>query len=280
MSRLRVIALASAAAAAFTACGRTPEIDAVTPTGSLKYQPFDAAYTGATHLIVQQDFNGQTVTTESGMHFFARVELLRAGETMSATIVLDSVVWVQGQLSGVVQAQLDSARGATFLAAVAPTGEMTEWTGDDEAGGVAHQIAQQFFSQLLPVTPADGLSEGASWSDTLRTTADLGGVNDAMLEAVNHHRVAGWTADFSSETALEIRTESRYTISGTGSQIGQPFTIAGTGTRHARQFVAADGRYLGAVSADTLLAEAELSDAGITVPVRQIRTDTLTQVAR
>jgi hypothetical protein len=279
MSLLRANTVASILAITAVACSRTVASDAVTPDDRLTYQPFAASYVGAAHRIVEQEFNGQTVTTEAGMHFFMRTELVRAGDKLGATIVLDSVVWVQGPSSGMLHARLDSARGATFTAVVAPNGHTTEWGGGETSGSVAMQLAEEFFSNLLPVTPAEGLADGVAWSDTVQTTANIGGVEDALLEAVRQHHAAGWT-DYHDERALEIQTESRYTFSGAGSQVGQPFTIEGTGSRRARQFVAADGRYLGALSVDTLQAQAALSDAGITIPVRQIRTDTLTQIPR
>jgi len=251
----------------------------VTPAESLTYQPFAAAYAGAAHRILEQEFDGQTVTTEAGMHFFMNTELVRAGDMLSATIVLDSIVWVRGPSSGMLRSQLDSARGATFNATIAPNGEASDWIGGEQSGSVALQLAQEYFANLLPVLPSAGIADSAWWIDTVQTTASIGGVDDAHVEAVREHRALGWT-EIHGQNALEIQTESRYSFNGSGSQVGQPFTIEGTGTEHVRQFVAADGRYLGLLSTDTLQAEAELPDAGITIPLRQIRTDTLTQISR
>jgi hypothetical protein len=77
---------------------------------------------------------------------------------------------------------------------------------------------------------------------------------------------------------LLLETTSSYTFSGSGVQVGQEFTLEGQGRRYTSQYLGVDGKFLGLVSADTADAEANLKEAGITIPVHQTRTDTLTIV--
>jgi hypothetical protein len=74
---------------------------------------------------------------------------------------------------------------------------------------------------------------------------------------------------------LPVDWERTYRVEGTGNQFGQPFTLLGEGTAVGRSLFASDGRYLGYVGQDNLVAELSLETLGTVTPVRQRQIDTL-----
>lgn len=253
-------------------CAASPPASEAVPEISTSYAPFAGHYAGVSHRTIEQEFDGQVVTNESALRYFVSATVIPSEAGNAVTLVLDSVD-VAGQSGPLSRAQLDSARGVGFTASLAPNGMLSDWQSDETAGSLAVQLADQYLRTFFPRLPDDGLSEGATWSDSIRTTAQVGG-SDNEVRASRTHTATGWT-EFAGTQALEIVTESHYSFTGSGMQVGQEFAITGTGTRHAKHYLTADGRYLGTIAADTSQAEAELAAAGINIPVRQIRADSL-----
>ena len=264
----------SVCAAFISACASPPQtIEEPVPSALILYQPFEASYQGSTHRTIQQEFDGQIVTNESGMVFFLRTQVAAAESLLSAAFVIDSITHVQGLEGPMVRAQIDSARGAAFSGSLSPTGNIDGWEGGESSGAIAQQLSSQFLHNFFPRIAAGGIEPGSTWSDTVVTTANIGGVEN-LIESVSNHRALSWT-EFAGEPALEIQTDSRYTFSGTGVQVGQEFTLEGAGTRHTSHYLTAGGSYLGSISADTSDAEAAIINAGIVIPVKQIRSDSI-----
>jgi hypothetical protein len=268
------LALPIMAAAAVVSCASPGGSEEIAPSELVTYQPFIAAYVGSAHRMVQQEFDGQLMTNESAVQFFVHLEVAAAKDLLSASMVLDSVVQIEGPSVGMLPAQLDSARGSTFSGTLAPNGQIIDWSGGKSSGSIALQLGDQYLSGLLPVMPVGGVEEGTAWSDTVETVANIGGVEEAEVRAVRDHRAVGWS-ELAGARVLEIETESRYTFSGSGSQMGQPFAVDGAGTKWSTHYVTVDGRYLGSISADTTRAEADLTEAGIVIPVTMIRSDSI-----
>lgn len=269
-----VKAVLSAVTMAVAACASPrPAAEEPVPSALVVYQPFDAAYQGITRRTIQQKFDGQVVTNESGMNFFLQIQLAAAEDFLLASFVIDSVTQVHGLEGPMVRAQIDSARGASFSGSLSSDGMIGDWQGGESAGMIAQQLSDQILSDFFPRLAAGGVEPGFTWSDTVHTTANVGGVENS-IEAVRDHRATDWT-EFGGQPALEILTDSRYTYGGAGVQVGQEFTIEGTGVRHSSHYLTAGGSYLGTISADTSNAEAEIISAGIVIPVKQIRSDSI-----
>jgi len=187
--------------------------------------------------------------------------------------VLDSITQLAGLQSGILQSQLDSARGATFSGLLSPDGTLHSFAGSDSAGSVARELADRFLSRFFPRIPADGAAPGSEWRDTVETRSRVSGADNSVL-LFNHHQAVAWGLH-RGERALQITTQTDYTFHGSGVLVGQDFMLEGEGRRHATHFLAEDGRPLGSYAADTSEAEASLTAAGIVIPVHQTRTDTL-----
>jgi hypothetical protein len=255
-----------------SACGGQPS-EEVAPEAPLGYQPFAASYEGVTRARIEQTYNELTDVNELGMRYDLTVEVAPAATPFPVTLRLDSISDAWGFIADSLPARLDSARGAAYTAALAPTGQLLDFAGGDSAGSLASELADRLLQSFFPRIPASGLLPGTQWTDTLVTTASLGGVENTVRSLREHH-ATGWTS-YVARPALHIVTNTTYSFTGSGVQVGQPFTLEGEGRRHTHHYVTRDGIFLGLVSADTARAEAHLSDAGITIPILQTRVDTL-----
>lgn len=234
----------------------------------ITYQPFAGSYRAASLRDVEQEFNGQRTTTRVLLHYYLSTELVATPGGLRVTLTIDSVPL----LSGLPEAEAAAVEGATFTAALSPTGEMQDFHASEQDAELLRQISlglQEFFPRL----PPGGAQPGQRWSDTAETSAAARELN-LMIRSVNDHEVVGWS-EFAGEQSLHIATVSDYTLRGTGFEAGQEYLLEGAGTAHAHQYLSPDGRYLGSVSTDTLHSTASLPAMGTTIPIMQTRTDTL-----
>ncbi len=226
---------------------------------------------------IEQEFNGQVIANEFGKEYFVTAEVVAATPTLSATLVLDSIINVRAAGSAASVEQASAARGAIFTGTLVATGEILDFHSSSTVEGVAKELVDRLFKQFFPRIPRDGAEAGALWTDTLETTADVGGVR-SNVRAVNNHSATDWIAH-TGQRALHIVSETQYVFSGSGVQAGQEFTLEGEGHRVTHQYIGADGRYLGFTATDSAQAQAKLTQLGLVIPVRQMRFDTLTVIA-
>ena len=259
-------------------CAGSVTEDQPTPVARLVYGPFTAAYYGVTQGKVEQEFNGQLAASDFGMRFYVTAEVVASDENLESVFVLDSIIQVAGLQGGMLPAQLDSARGATFTGLLSPDGTLHSFAGGDSAGSLAGELADRFLERFLPRLPAAGVEPGMEWRDTVETQSRVGGADNSLL-LFNHHQAVGWSIH-RGEQALQITTQTDYTFHGAGVLVGQDFVLEGQGRRHATHLLAPEGLLLGSFAADTSEAEAHLTAAGIVIPVHQIRSDTLDIINR
>ncbi|MCH7776876.1 MAG: hypothetical protein IH878_10100, partial [Gemmatimonadetes bacterium] len=142
----------------------------------------------------------------------------------------------------------------------------------DHASPLLQELAARS-SDFFPVLPPDGLLPALTWVDTAEVQRDQGGAW-LTTRSVTTYRSGEWnTTD--RGVVLPIDWERTYHVDGTGNQFGQRFTLRGEGTASGRSLFASDGRYLGYVSQDDLVAELLLETLGTATPVRQRQIDTL-----
>ncbi len=226
---------------------------------------------------IEQEFNGQVIANQFGKEYFVTAEVVAATPTLSATLVLDSIINVRGSGSAASAEQAPAAWGTIFTGTLATTGEIVDFHGSSIVAGVAKELVDRLFKQFFPRIPRDGAEAGALWTDTLETTADVGGVR-SNVHAVNNHSATGWVTH-AGRRAFHIVSEAQYVFSGSGTQAGQEFTLEGKGHRVTHQYIGADGSYLGFTATDSAQAQAKLTQLGLVIPVRQQRFDTLTVIA-
>ncbi len=256
------------------ACGGTQKTEEPAPDTRTRYQPFGASYHGVTHSRIEQTFNDQSDVTEVGMRYYVTADVVQSDSVLHATLAIDSITHVVASRAGAIGMQADSARGVTYNGILSYSGALSGFSGGEGGGSLAAEVSSRLLARFFPVIPDDGIELGVIWTDTLETSATLGGVENTV-HTIRQHEATEWT-HYGGQTALLLVTVADYTFSGAGVQAGQAFTLEGQGRRHSRQYLSADGRFLGFVAADTAEAEAHLTEAGIVIPVHQTRADTLT----
>jgi hypothetical protein len=202
------------------------------------------------------------------MDYFLSTEVTEAEEGLRATLRVDSVP----VLSGLPLAEATRVAGATFTTLLTRTGDVQDFEGTDSDAELVRQLSLQL-REFFPQLPPGGAQPGQQWTDTVETDA---GTRDLKLtiRSITRHKIVGWD-QWAGELGLHIFTVSDYSLSGSGFEAGQEYTLEGTGVEHAHQYIAADGRFLGLVSTDTLHSNAMLPAIGTTIPITQTRTDTL-----
>jgi hypothetical protein len=263
----------AALVALLAGCAKKAGTEEPAPSPLIAYQPHEAFYVGVTHGQVEQTFNNQVAESEFSLAYYLTVVVMGEQDALRVTLTIDSIAAVTGFPGGSLDARIDSSVGAEFTAGLGENGALQDFSGGESSGSLVQELADRVLEQFFPLIPATGVGPGMEWTDTLTSEATVGGVKNTV-QTVNHSSSIEWTT-YGGERALHIETVSDYTFSGSGVQAGQDFSLDGQGRRHSHQYLSERGIYLGLVSADTAHAEAQLTDAGITIPVQQIRADTL-----
>lgn len=244
--------------------------DAVAPADRvLRLAPGTTTYHLVSHQRIEQEFQGQLTTNVLASAGWITVTLTPArGDTLAARMVVDSMVHTG---SAFAPGDLAAIRGATFTAQLAPNGQLTGFSGNDSAG--LHNQVANALREFFPRLPEGGVRPGAAWADTVERAVNAGGL-PLTIRTVSHHAATGHAA-WGGEEALVIETRSDYTMQGEGSQAGQPLTLEGSGRRHLREYLGADGQFVGSVAADTATFDVLLTALGMTIPGRQASVDTV-----
>jgi hypothetical protein len=198
------------------------------------------------------------------------VDLLPADTGFSATFTIDTVLGADGPT--MVAADLARAVGRIFTADLEPSGRLANIRGAESASPFLRQIFNQV-SDFFPRVPMVGAGPGNTWIDTTEILTGSDG-SDITIRAITRN-VAGEWGQHEERLALPVNWTRTYTVTGTGEQLGQPFTLDGTGETQGQSLLSADGRYLGSVAADSRDIEILLTGVGMTIPVRQVRADTV-----
>lgn len=277
MNGLRGITLLAVAGIILAGCGGSGGGAAQPPPPAVPqrilYQPFALRYAVSSHGRVEQVFSGQAVVSEFGMRYFVSAEAVAAGDVMNLTLTIDSVPHIEG--AGLSRAEATHAAGTRFTGVLEPQGNITAFGGGDSTVALVRQLASGL-ERIFPQLPLGGVVPGQRWSDTVETVSPGTGFDIAIRVVLDHHAVE-WTQHIGGR-ALHITTLATYTLAGEGMQGGSEISIEGSGVQHSHRFLSPDGRYLGGTSADTSLSTATILATGGSIPVTQIRFDTLTVV--
>lgn len=242
------------------------------PSATVTFAAGTTQYRGVSHLRLEQTIEGQAQVNDFQTIYFTTIELSpEPTGRLRAVLLLDSILPASASL--LTEGERERARGTRFTGTLTADGQLLDFTGGDSLPtGRLQQLAtavRQFFPRLLP----RGAEPGQEWIDTTETKTSSAGVG-MTVHSVNTHRVTGWS-EYGGRRALQLQTSAAYTLSGSGQQGGQAFTLEGTGVRSSDQFLSTDGRYLGQRASDSATVEVLLTGLGLTIPSRQIRTDTL-----
>jgi len=172
-----------------------------------------------------------------------------------------------------VQEDVDPVRigvwGLSYSGVLAPDGELKNSTASDTiiARGLSQVLAN--FRDFYPGIPAGGLTLNAAWIDTTSRT-DRAGIFDRVTVTTIARSRAAAIEELAGAHAIRLEVDAILAITGAGNQGGQDLDLAGKGTRHATEYVAVDGRFLGGESLDSTDLEIAVPAQGQVVSIKQI----------
>jgi hypothetical protein len=242
------------------------------PTPSaVVFAPATASYLSTTHRLVERDVQGRTRSDSILLRFRVSTVISDVDSALAISFVIDSVLAATAQ--NILPREMAAASGATFTAQLSETGRMEGFAGGDTQSPLQQDIASRTAS-FFPTLPAGGMVPGATWVDTSEVQRDQAGAR-LTINAVVVYRSGEWEDWASGNEALPVEWDRVYSLGGTGEQFGQPFTLQGEGTASGSALFGSDGRFLGSVSREELVAQLSIDALGIVTPVRQLQSDTV-----
>lgn len=238
------------------------------------FAPGTTVYRIASHLQVEQEVGGVPQNSDLSLVYYLTARL-SPGEmgSLQAALVVDSITRYEG--SAAVTPDVNRAIGTVFTGRLTRTGTLEEFQGGDSTIPFVREISSEI-RRFFPSLPEAGLRPGERWVDSLEQQSSSSGI-PLTIRSVAHYQV-GEPMVYGDGPVTPVISEVSYTFSGKGQQVGQEFQVEGAGRRYTREFMTQDGRYLGQVAADSSNFTITVSAAGITIPGRQTRSDTVSVV--
>jgi len=265
------LALLCAACAGGTAA-RPPAGPAPAAARALTYTAGTTRYRSASHQHIQRRLGDRDQATDAALLAYVSATLTRDGTGLQVAFTVDSVPeYVTG---GPGSVGTSAALGATFTGTLAPDGSIANLSGGDSSVRLLAQLGDEI-GHFYPRLPAGGISPGARWTDTTKTTTSRGGVPLTMTTVSEH--LVGTPRD-TLGGALPIETHTTYSFAGTGSQAGEAFSVQGAGAGRSVALLGLAGRFLGLTAADSSSYTIALKAADLTIPAHQTRADTVSVV--
>ncbi len=234
------------------------------------YRPGVTSYLSSSHRLVERGTRSRALGDSIVLRYRFTTVVTEADTALSVSFVIDTVLSATAR--NILQHEIDRATGAVYTARISPTGHLEDFKLADHASPLLQELAARS-ADFFPTLPADGLLPTLTWVDTAEVRRDQGGAW-LKIRSVTTYRSGNWNAS-DGGVVLPVDWERTYHVEGTGNQFGQRFTLRGQGTASGRSRFASDGRYLGYVSQDDLVAELLLETLGTTTPMRQRQIDTL-----
>ncbi len=239
------------------------------------YGPFTESYRLVSRNHTEQEFGGQVTAYDFDTELFLSAEAVTAQGGNALSLTIDSMVPVGTLPPGVTQADFDGATGATFHGILHPTGEITDFQTAEGSGSLVTQMSRSM-RNFLPVVPERGVRPGETWTDSATIMTPSAGM-DIEVSTVTTYESGEWT-DANGLRVLPVSARSDFVVAGGGNQGGTEITIDGTGVSWSHLRLAADGRLVYRVAADTANMTATVIAMGTIIPITQIRFDTLSTI--
>jgi len=274
-SLVMVAALASGCAGRST----PPATPAPAPAASvepatLRYAPGTGHYRLESQTHVVQEMMGTSNATDITTAALFTAAVADTAGNLGVVITIDSL-GITAPMGAPDPAELSAAKGKVVRLVVSPAGRSISLTPPEGAGAVVLQMAQGL-REFLPPLPPTTAAAGTTWSDTSTTTTPTMGMA-VTVKMTRAHRVAGWE-DRAGAHALHIATTSTYVVSGSGDVQGQAVELNGSGQATSDAYVSAAGVYLGGAATDSAVVNANVTSAGMTIPVRRTTRTTFTRL--
>jgi hypothetical protein len=223
---------------------------------------------------IDQEFQGMRQPLDYGLRAFFAVTITGPADTSGypTTITIDSIAPDSGTTVP-MGINLSAARGLSFAGRLGAKGEFRTRTMSDSVAAQSLSPVIGAFKNFFPRLPPGGATLGATWTDT--TTESDRAAGTVEVTSYNRAYADAWDQR-NGARCLRVEIGSTFTIKGSGQQMGQPFEVAGNGVRSGLDYIAADGRYMGGESHDSLSMTITLTMQSMTIPRTQVSKTTVT----
>jgi hypothetical protein len=240
----------------------------------VRYTPSALRYLIHRRLHIQQALGEQMQAQDLGARIYVAAAIAGPADSLgyAASFTVDSILPDSGTPQPVAD-NVSRARRLIFTGRLPARGGFVHTLASDSA--LAQSLIQLLanFRDFVPRIPAEGLRLGAVWTDTVETT-QKGGGSEVSRRSIIQSAATAWE-DRSGARSLRLEGASTYRLAGAGKNAGQPFELSGLGSGKATAFIAADGRYLGGESHDSVTLTIRLPAQGVAVPVIQVTRTTV-----
>lgn len=240
------------------------------PPPDVRFAPSVTSYVSSSHRWVERDVAGVTHTDSMFLQYQVTAVITEADSGLAVSFAIDTVLAATARNIG--PKEIAAASGSTYTALLSPTGRWYALNSEPAMSPLLEALAART-SNIFPVLPVGGLLPSRSWVDSVEIERTEGG---ALLtfRVRTTYRSGEWN-DAEGGMVIPIEWVKVYQVDGAGTQFGRPFSLQGEGTATGRSWFARDGRFVGSVSEDDLVAQLEIDDLGMMTPVRQHQVDTV-----
>ncbi len=240
------------------------------PSPDIRFAPSVTSYVSSSHRWVERDVAGVTHSDSMFLQYQLTAVITEADSGLAVSFAIDTVLAATARNIGLNE--IAAASGSTYTALLSPTGRWYALTSQPAVSPLLEALAART-SNIFPVLPVGGLLPSRSWVDSVEIERTEGG---ALLtfRVQTTYRSGEWN-DAEGGMVIPIEWVKVYQVDGAGTQFGRPFSLQGEGTATGRSWFARDGRFVGSVSEDDLVAQLEIDDLAMVTPVRQHQVDTV-----
>ena len=250
--------------------GKEPADVPPAPPPNVRFAPSVTSYVSSSHRWVERDVAGVTHRDSMFLQYQLTAVITEADSGLAVSFAIDTVLAATAR--NIRRTDIAAASGSTYTALLSPTGRWYAWNRGPAVSPLMEALAAQATS-IFPVLPAGGFLPSRSWVDSVEIERTEGG---ALLtfRVRTTYRSGEWN-DAEGGMVIPIEWVKAYQVDGVGSQFGRPFSLQGEGTATGQSWFARDGRFVGSVGEDDLVAQLEIDDLGMVTPVRQHQVDTV-----
>ncbi len=240
------------------------------PPPNVRFAPSVTSYVSSSHRWVERDIAGVTHSDSMFFQYQLTAVITEADSGLAVSFAIDTVLAATAR--NIHSTDIAAASGSTYTALLSPTGRWYALNWEPAGSPLMEALAAQTTS-IFPVLPAGGLLPSHSWVDSVEIERTEGG---ALLtfRVLTTYRSGEWN-DAEGGMVIPIEWVKVYQVAGAGTQFGRPFSLQGEGTATGRSWFTRDGRFVGSVSEDDLVAQLEIDDLAMVTPVRQHQVDTV-----
>jgi hypothetical protein len=251
-------------------CASTAPPPAPLPPEAVRHVAGQHTYIVIEHRRVEQRYQDRPIVTEATVRAVVTVDLAPTDSGYALQVVVDSA-GLSGD-AGMSPAVAAGSLGARFTAQLTPTGTARDWHPPEPSNPLLDQLAFSVRDLIVPL-PGGGLSSSDRWEDTTRLEGRAAGL-PVQLEARAVHEAGSWNQQ-DPVPVLPVVTRATYEMQGEGERTGQWLVLTGTGARVLERRLDPTGALTFGVRADTLRLQVEVGNTGLTIPVLQVRADTI-----